>query len=62
MTHAPTAVAAITDVDLPRPRSFTALVSDDRASAIKQRVFALLRSEGMRAFGQRRRGVSAGPR
>jgi NitT/TauT family transport system ATP-binding protein len=62
MSHAPTSVAAVIDVDLPRPRSFAALVSDDRASAIKQRVLALLRSEGMRAFGQRRRGVSVGPR
>jgi NitT/TauT family transport system ATP-binding protein len=53
MTHAPTAVAAAIDVDLPRPRSLAQLVADDRANAIKRRVLELLEVEGLRAFGAR---------
>jgi NitT/TauT family transport system ATP-binding protein len=53
MTHAPTAVAAAIDVDLPRPRSLARLVADDRANAIKRRVLELLEVEGRMAFGAR---------
>lgn len=53
MTHAPTAVAAVIDVDLPRPRSLAQLLGDDRAHAIKRRVLELLEVEGLRAFGAR---------
>jgi NitT/TauT family transport system ATP-binding protein len=56
MTHIPTRVAAVIEVDLPRPRSLTTVVSDDRANRIKQRALALLRDEGLRAFGDRRSG------
>jgi NitT/TauT family transport system ATP-binding protein len=53
MTHAPTAVAASIDVDLPRPRSLAQLLADERANAIKRRVLGLLEVEGLRAFGVR---------
>ncbi|HTV22633.1 MAG TPA: hypothetical protein VMG12_28285, partial [Polyangiaceae bacterium] len=51
MTHAPTAVATSIAIDLPRPRSLAALVSDDRANAIKRRLLDRLELEGRRAFG-----------
>jgi NitT/TauT family transport system ATP-binding protein len=54
MTHIPTRVAAVIEVDLPRPRALTTVASDDRANAIKERALALLRREGSRAFGARR--------
>lgn len=53
MTHAPTSVAAVIDIDLPHPRSLATLVADDRASAIKERVLTQLRAEGARVFGVR---------
>jgi sulfonate transport system ATP-binding protein len=51
MTHIPTRVAAVIEVDLPRPRALTTVASDDRANAIKARALALLRTEGAKAFG-----------
>jgi NitT/TauT family transport system ATP-binding protein len=64
MTHAPTAVAASFDVDLPRPRSLEQLVAYDRANAIKRRVLELLEVEGLRAFASsgRRALASQGER
>jgi len=59
MTHAPTAVAAAIDVDLPRPRSLEQLLADNRASAIKRRVLELLEVEGLRAFGPSGRAARA---
>jgi sulfonate transport system ATP-binding protein len=56
MTHIPTRVAAVIEVDLPRPRSLTTVVSDDRANRIKREALSLLRQEGLRAFGDRRSG------
>jgi NitT/TauT family transport system ATP-binding protein len=53
MTHIPTRVAAVIEVDLPRPRALTTVAGDDRANAIKERALALLRQEGLRAFGSR---------
>jgi NitT/TauT family transport system ATP-binding protein len=53
MTHIPTRVAAVIEVDLPRPRSLLTVVSDDRANQIKRQALALLREEGLRAFGER---------
>jgi NitT/TauT family transport system ATP-binding protein len=61
MTHIPTRVAALIEVDLPRPRALTTVAGDDRANAIKERALALLRAEGLRAFEGRashRVGVS----
>lgn len=50
MTHIPTHVRAVIDVDLPRPRDLSRLVSDDRANAIKLQVLSLLHEEAMKAF------------
>jgi NitT/TauT family transport system ATP-binding protein len=61
MTHIPTRVAAVIEVDLPRPRALTTVASDDRANAIKARALALLREEGLRAFGARGRARAALP-
>lgn len=57
MSHAPAAVAAAIEIDLPRPRSLAGLVADDRANAIKRRVLDLLETEGRRAFGGRARAA-----
>ncbi len=51
MTHIPTRVRAVIDVDLPRPRDLAGLVADDRANAIKLQVLSLLHEEAMKAFG-----------
>ncbi|HVT07663.1 MAG TPA: ABC transporter ATP-binding protein [Polyangia bacterium] len=50
MTHAPMQVRAVIEVALPRPRSLTALVTDDRANALKLQVLSLLHDEAMKAF------------
>jgi NitT/TauT family transport system ATP-binding protein len=50
MTHIPTRVRAVIDVDLPRPRRLTGLVGDDRANALKIRVLSLLHEEAMKSF------------
>jgi NitT/TauT family transport system ATP-binding protein len=50
MSHLPTRVRAVIEVDLPHPRSLTDIVSDDRANAIKMQALSLLHDEAMRAF------------
>ncbi|HVZ88694.1 MAG TPA: ABC transporter ATP-binding protein [Polyangia bacterium] len=50
MTHIPTRVRAVIEVDLPRPRELTALVADDRANRIKMQVLSLLHEEAMKSF------------
>jgi NitT/TauT family transport system ATP-binding protein len=50
MSHIPTRVRAVIDVDLPRPRHPARLVADDRANAIKLQVLSLLHEEAMKAF------------
>jgi NitT/TauT family transport system ATP-binding protein len=50
MTHIPTRVRMVVEVDLPRPRTLTALVSDDRANQIKMQVLSLLHEEAMKSF------------
>jgi NitT/TauT family transport system ATP-binding protein len=50
MTHIPTRVRMIVEVDLPRPRNLTTLVSDDRANQIKMQVLSLLHEEAMKSF------------
>jgi len=50
MSHVPTRVRSVIEVDLPRPRHLTALFRDEKANAIKMQAFALLHDEAMRAF------------
>jgi NitT/TauT family transport system ATP-binding protein len=52
MTHIPTRVRTVVDVDLPRPRDLTTLVSDDRANQIKMQVLSLLHEEAMKSFAR----------
>jgi len=53
MTHAPTRVAEIFDVDLPRPRALAMLRGDARVGRIKASALAILREQGLRAFEPR---------
>jgi len=50
MTHIPTHVRAVVEVDLPRPRSLAALVDDERASELKAELLAMLHEEAATAF------------
>jgi NitT/TauT family transport system ATP-binding protein len=50
MTHVPTQVRAVIDVDLPRPRALASLVGDDGANRIKMQVLLLLHEEAMKSF------------
>ena len=50
MTHIPTRVRMVVDVNLPRPRNLATLVSDDRANQIKMQVLSLLHEEAMKSF------------
>ena len=50
MTHIPTRVRAVIDVDLPRPRRFVDLMGDDRVNETKMRVLSLLHEEVMKSF------------
>ena len=61
MTHVPMRVAAVIEVDLPRPRALGSLWGDDRAAGIKARALALLRAEGLKAFRDARGSGNARP-
>lgn len=50
MSNKPTQVRAVLDVDLPRPRSLSNIVDDDRANQIKMEALAILHEEAMRSF------------
>jgi NitT/TauT family transport system ATP-binding protein len=50
MSHLPTKVRAVIEVDLPRPRNLASLILDDRANAIKMRALSLLHEEALKAF------------
>jgi NitT/TauT family transport system ATP-binding protein len=50
MSHRPTKVRAVIDVDLPRPRDYASIFRDDRANAIKLEALSLLHEEAMKAF------------
>jgi NitT/TauT family transport system ATP-binding protein len=50
MSACPTRVRAIIEVDLPRPRDYSAIFRDDRANAIKLKALSLLHEEAMKAF------------
>ncbi len=58
MSHFPTRVRAVIDVDLPRPRNFTALFQDNRANAIKMAALSLLQEEAMKGFAGGRKAAS----
>ncbi len=58
MSHIPTGVRAVIDVDLPRPRNFTALFQNNRANAIKMEALSLLHEEAMKGFAGARRAAS----
>ena len=50
MSHRPTKVRAVIEVDLPRPRDYATLFRDDRANSIKLEALSLLHEEAMKAF------------
>jgi NitT/TauT family transport system ATP-binding protein len=50
MTHIPTRVRAVIDVDLPRPRRAADLARDDAASDLKMHVLSLLYEEAAKSF------------
>ena len=58
MSHIPTRVSAVIDVDLPRPRHFTDLFQDNRANAIKMEALSLLHEEAMKGFAGGRKAAS----
>lgn len=61
MSHAPARVAAVIDVDLPRPRKLAELSGNPRARQLEQQALGLLREQGLLAFGDRRgASVTAG--
>lgn len=50
MSHIPTRVRAVIEVDLPRPRKFAALFESNRANALKMEALTLLHEEAMKGF------------
>jgi NitT/TauT family transport system ATP-binding protein len=50
MSHRPTRVRAVIEVDLPRTRDLTDIVTNARANAIKMEALSLLHEEAMKAF------------
>jgi NitT/TauT family transport system ATP-binding protein len=50
MSHRPTRVRRVVEVDLPRPRRLPDIVTDDRANALKMQVLSLLHEEATKAF------------
>jgi len=50
MSHIPTQVRAIIEVDLPRPRRYNDLFHDDRANEIKMQALSILHEEAMKGF------------
>jgi NitT/TauT family transport system ATP-binding protein len=50
MSHGPTRVREVIDVDLPRPRRVADLFHDDRANDLKMRALSLLHEEAMKSF------------
>ena len=58
MTHIPTRVRAVIEVDNPRPRRFADLTGDDRVNEIKMRVLSLLHEEVMKSFASGSRAAA----
>lgn len=52
MSNIPTQVRAVLEVDVPRPRRLSDMVSSDRANAIKMEALAILHEEAMKSFSR----------
>lgn len=50
MSHIPTRVKAVLEVDVPRPRKYTDVFASDRANDIKHEAMAFLHEEAMKSF------------
>ncbi len=50
MTNIPTRVRATIEVDIPRPRSLSGIVENERANEIKMQALSLLHEEAMKSF------------
>jgi len=57
MSHIPTQVRAVIEVDLPRPRQFNDLFRDNRANEIKMEALSLLHEEAMKGFSGGRKAA-----
>jgi NitT/TauT family transport system ATP-binding protein len=58
MSHIPTRVRAVIEIELPRPRQFNDLFHDNRANAIKMEALSLLHEEAMKGFAGGRRAAT----
>lgn len=58
MSHIPTQVRAVIEVDLTRPRQFVDLFTDQRANEIKIEALSLLHEEAMKGFAGGRKAAS----
>jgi NitT/TauT family transport system ATP-binding protein len=52
MTNIPTRVRAVIEVDVPRPRKLSEMVTSDRANAVKMQALAILHEEAMKSFSR----------
>ena len=52
MTNIPTQVRAVIEVDVPRPRKLSDMVTSDRANAVKMEALAILHEEAMKSFAR----------
>ena len=58
MSHIPTQVRSVIEVDLPRPRQFADLFTDQRANEIKIEALSLLHEGAMKGFAGGRKAAS----
>jgi NitT/TauT family transport system ATP-binding protein len=52
MSHIPTQVRSVIEIDLPRPRRLMDLFENDRANAIKMQALSILHEEAMKSFSR----------
>jgi NitT/TauT family transport system ATP-binding protein len=52
MSHIPTQVRAVIEIDVPRPRTQLDLVENDRANEIKMQALSILHEEAMKSFAR----------
>lgn len=50
MTNIPTRVAAVIDIDIPKPRRLSNIFDSDQANAIKMKALKILHEEAMKSF------------